>query len=230
MTDPEPLSDAESVRRLADPATRDAAAQVIHQKYAKQMLAHVQRHLSVLRESRSEPDDIMQSVWKSFFSKDAIVLRGDSLFPLLAAMSARKAISAIRKESAEKRCASREVEFSDDAAVRSFRPSEYGRPPRSPETYPKTYPESNAVPARSLDDSATDQDVLRLMARGATPQQAAIAIEMFQALPSELQEIMAMILEGFTDDEIAAHRKVVRRTIVRKSQLIARELKKMSES
>lgn len=175
-------SDSHWLAQLADPATRETAAAAIHRRYEQQLLHRIENQLSESLQQRVDPPDVMQSVWRSFFSRRFELRDTDSLLPLLAEMCVNKAISAARRHTAQ---------------------------------------------MRSVDSEATDFDVAtcEAMLKGATPEQAAIAIELLESLPVDLQEIMSLKLEGYHDEEIGQRLGCTRRTVVRKTELLRSHLR-----
>lgn len=216
-------ADADWLAQLADPATREEAASLIFQKYAEQLLKLIRSRLSESLQQKSEPQDIMQSVWKSFFARTFNLRDSESLFPLLAEMCVRKACSAARRHTAQKRTMDREVVMDGELNADRFRHNAQSEKLRFMGDHRNHTAEDN--PAISNNDSSLDLSTCQLMVQGATPAQAAIAIELFESLPDTLQEIMRLRLEGFHDDEIAERLGCTRRTVVRKAELIRSHLR-----
>ena len=96
-------SDAEWLKRLKDPATREEAANHLVVTYNRQLLNEIRRKLSETLNHAIDPEDVAQMMWNSFFLKEIELLKSDTLFPLLAEMCRNKAISEVRKRTAEKR-------------------------------------------------------------------------------------------------------------------------------
>lgn len=216
--------DADWLARLADPASREEAAHLIFQKYAEQLLKLIRSRLSESLQSRAEPQDIMQSVWKSFFARSFELRDSDSLFPLLAEMCVRKASSVARMHTAMKRSVDREV-IVDHSQADSLRFRHTALAERLRLSDQDCQVETDINPDVDSDDSSLDLTTCQLMVQGATPAQAAIAIELFESLPDTLQEIMRLRLEGFRDEVIAQHLGCTRRTVVRKAELIRSHLR-----
>ncbi len=215
--------DSEWLERLNNPDTREQAAQYIFRRYSEQLLALVRQKLTESIQHRVEPQDILQSVWKSFFSKKCELLTADTLFPLLSEMSVRKTVSAARRHQARMRSVDAEVVLKSDAEASVRRPSALAKTLRF--SGDLVNPKQSPVAAGNEDnDSSMDMDACQAMISGATPEQAANAIELFNRLPEELQQIMRLRLEGFTDEEIAAELRCARRTIVRRTALIRKTL------
>lgn len=213
-------ADSKWLAQLADPATRDDAARMIFQKYSEQLLVLIRSRLAETLQKRTEPLDIMQSVWKSFFSRTFVLQDSDTLFPLLAEMCIRKSADAARRHTARKRDVRSEQRHDENVHSLASRPSLMRTQDRSLEWEENPAAGLGQGEMKRDEDSAVDQETLQLMARGATPEQAIIAMEIFEHLPSELQTIMTLRLEGLHDHEIAATLNCTRRTIVRRVALL----------
>lgn len=85
----------------------DEAAQAIFDRYVIQLINYAQVRLSSLLQSRIDPEDIVQSAYRSFFRKareEGLVLkRSGDLWRVLAAFTLNKTRSYIEKELAAKR-------------------------------------------------------------------------------------------------------------------------------
>ena len=216
--------DAHWLKRLRDPATRDEAATAVYERYSRQLLSLIQSRLAGVTTVSADADDVMQSVFRSFYNKDDFVLKGETLFPFLAEMAVRKSISLIRKMSSEKRSQKKTESFSEDISDQMRKPSDFANRTRysgqSSEPAPKPAPDAN--------DGLTQEQILMAMFAGATAEQATHVIEMFQILHPELREILVLRLLGHTNEEIAKRCNVVERTIIRKTDLIRSALEKHS--
>lgn len=90
----------------------DAAAQEIFDRYVIQLINYAQVRLSSVLQSRIDPEDIVQSAYRSFFRKareEGLALeRNGDLWRILAAFTLNKTRSYIEKELAAKRSPLRE--------------------------------------------------------------------------------------------------------------------------
>lgn len=90
----------------------DDAARKIFDRYVLQLLSFAQVRLSSVLQSRIDPEDIVQSAYRSFFRKareEGLALkRNGDLWRILAAFTLNKTKSYIEKELAEKRSPLRE--------------------------------------------------------------------------------------------------------------------------
>ena len=218
MADNKKPSDSDWLQRLDDPSQREEAAREIYNKYSQQLLNLVQRQLNELLMRRAEPQDIMQSVFKSFFSRKFQLRDADTLFPLLAEMCVCKTNDAARRHTAQKRSVASETELADGSIESQRRPSDVG--PRVRIKKGQEISDASGTPDHEREDSSISLGALQNMARGATPEQALVAIELFERLPPELQQILSMRLEGYCDEEISEELRCTRRTIVRRMNLI----------
>jgi len=100
----------------------DAAAQELFVRFAQQLIALAQRHIGAGLRHKVDPEDIVQSAYKSFFFRyDAASLElvnWNSLWGLLTLITVRKCAERAAYHRAERRDAAREVTLSpgDEAA------------------------------------------------------------------------------------------------------------------
>ena len=201
------------------PDTRDQAAEAIFGFYSDQLLRLVRRQLSDKLASRVDPEDILQSVFGSFFRRPFDLQDARGMFALLVEISLNKTRDTARFHQREKRDVRREGSATGPAEHKSNgirHALEQRRASMTP---------TSTTAAADSDDSLFDEESLRQMASGATAEQAAIVIEMFESLPDDLQQILNWRLDGLTETEIAERIGKTRRTVTRKLALIYDRLK-----
>ena len=91
----------------------DAAAQELFGRFARQLIALALRHITAGLRHRVDPEDVVQSVYKSFFRRygdgNLDVVNWDSLWGLLTLITARKCAERVAYHRAECRDAAREA-------------------------------------------------------------------------------------------------------------------------
>ncbi len=89
-----------------------AAAQALFERYTQELLRVARRHLPAALAARVDPEDVVQSAYRSFFADaltDRYVLeRSGDLWSLLAAITIHKAQRQVEMHTAAKRAVSRE--------------------------------------------------------------------------------------------------------------------------
>ncbi len=231
MTNNPKRSDAEWLKRLNDPATREEAANHLVQTYNRQLLSEIRRKLNETLNHKIDPEDVAQMMWVSFFSKEIELLTSDTLFPLLAEMSRNKAINEVRKRMAEKRSPDAELPWEEGAHSNGHRPSSRRKKGRFHDDDQVDEADKNSKDDynQGKEDSAMDMDMIQMMISGATPDQAVIAIDLFRSLPDQHREIMRLRMEGCDRDEIAEKLKCSCRMVDRRTKLIQELLRAMCD-
>lgn len=88
------------------------AAQELFYRYSERLIALVRTRLSDKVAARFDPEDVVQSVYRSFFSNARdnryVLERSGDLWRLLVAMAMRKVVTQVRHENAERRSVQRE--------------------------------------------------------------------------------------------------------------------------
>lgn len=88
------------------------AARELFYRYSERLIALVRTRLSDKVAARLDPEDVVQSVYRSFFSNARdnryVLERSGDLWRLLVAMALRKVVSQVRHENAERRSVKRE--------------------------------------------------------------------------------------------------------------------------
>lgn len=91
----------------------DAAAQELFARFVQQLIALAQRHIAAGFRHKVDPEDVVQSAYKSFFVRygagNLDVVNWNSLWGLLALITVRKCAERAAYHRAERRDAAREV-------------------------------------------------------------------------------------------------------------------------
>jgi RNA polymerase sigma-70 factor, ECF subfamily len=101
---------------------QDTAAQELFERFAHQLIALADRHIAAGLRCKVEPEDVVQSVYKSFFFRYGMgkvdAVNWNSLWGLLTLITVRKCAERAAYHRAERRDAAREVSFQtgDEAA------------------------------------------------------------------------------------------------------------------
>lgn len=114
------LSDSSNHDLIARLRTGDnEAAREIFDRYAARLLLLSRRRIGQRMNSRVDPEDVVQSVFRTFFTRmkndEFEVSRTDDLFKLLVRITAHKTLRQIAHHRAAKRDPSQETPQSDDA-------------------------------------------------------------------------------------------------------------------
>jgi len=182
--------------RSDEPALREAAARLVWGRYFKELLVLARNHLSARIRCREDEEDVMQSMYKSFCSRqrrgDFDLANRDELWNLLVQITLRKARNTANRHLQRKRDVRRED--AEPAADRS----------------------GGGSPGSILDQIDSD---------GPTPAEAALLNEAlehrFQRLSDPgLRQIALWKLEGYTNPEIAQQLACTLRTVERKLERI----------
>jgi hypothetical protein len=111
MTDPVPEDTVELVRRWE--SGDQAAAGDLYHRYAQRLLALAQSRLPSDLRPRTDNEDVVQSVYRSFFRRttrgDLSIERSGDLWRLLARMTINKSIKSVERNRSQKRDTRREV-------------------------------------------------------------------------------------------------------------------------
>jgi RNA polymerase sigma-70 factor, ECF subfamily len=97
----------------------DAAARELFGRFTHQLIAHALRHIEAGLRHKVDPEDVVQSAYKSFFFRygagNLDLVNWNSLWGLLALITVRKCAERAAYHRAERRDAAREVSPRDDA-------------------------------------------------------------------------------------------------------------------
>jgi DNA-directed RNA polymerase specialized sigma24 family protein len=193
-----------------------AAAQPLWERYHARLIGLARQILQGARRRDADEDDVVQNAFHSFFhgvtrARFPQLNDRDNLWRLLVVITAREAISQVRKERRRIRPYSRRGRGPDEGVV--TRQSGFARFP--------------------LD--ADDEALLPLVVgHEPTPELAAQVVEQYQILlerlgDDKLRQIAVWKLEGCTNGEIAGKLTCSRRTVIRKLETIRLIWSKESE-
>jgi RNA polymerase sigma-70 factor, ECF subfamily len=177
------LTDAELVERWR--AGDEQAATILHERYLGKLLNLVGRHLAGKFNSRLDPDDVVQSVFRSIFRltrEGRFEFQGDSDFwKLLLTMALNKVRNTVRHHQASKR----------DPAMESISTSADGM---------------DGYIVNRLSSQPTIQEIVSF---------ADMLEQVLQRLDPEQQLLIQYRIEGYTQKEIAEKLSVDDRTVRR---------------
>lgn len=179
----EELTDAELVERWR--AGDESAATILHERYLAKLLNLVGRHLAGKFNSRLDPDDVVQSVFRSIFRltrEGRFEFEGDSDFwKLLLTMALNKVRNTVRHHQAGKR----------DPALESLSTSADGM---------------DGYIVNRLSSQPTIQEIVSF---------ADMLEQVLMRLDPEQQLLIQYRIEGYTQKEIAEKLSVDDRTVRR---------------
>jgi RNA polymerase sigma-70 factor (ECF subfamily) len=151
-----------------------SAATRIYERYREALIALARTKMSRRVQRREDPEDVVQSVYRSFFLRQRegrFQLAGwDSLWNLLTVITARKCVNRTEYHLAKRRTAAGEVEAGSGVHTREVLDDIVGREPTPPEA---------AMLTETLE-------------------------EIFRALKPKYRPIIELSLQGYTTEEIAA--------------------------
>jgi RNA polymerase sigma-70 factor (ECF subfamily) len=185
--------------RSPDPRVRDEAARRIWERYAARLLVLVRRKLDERVRRRTDADDVLQSMYKSFClgrkSDEGTLLSRDDLWRLLVHITMCKVANAANRERAARRDVRREQQ----------------------------------APADREGDGPSPRWMLEQMDRSEpTPEEALALGEEIEAwlkpLPEDLRRVALWKLEGYTNREIGVMIERTERTVELKMRIIRRYL------
>ena len=175
----------------------ETAATELYQRYIDRLIHLARSRLSPKLERRVDPEDVVQSVYRSFFRRVADgryqLIDEEQLWHLLAAITVNKARKAYRRHSAEKRAVSSEESTAKSLAMANVSPTALAQ---------QASPEEAAV---------LIEETERMMS-GLTPKQ---------------REIVQMHLQGRTSVEIAEEAGCSERTVHRAVERARVQLEKL---
>lgn len=205
---------------MLDGDQREYAAGELVDRFMNQLLGLIRINLSDRVRKRVDEQDVLQSVWASFFHGDFSVENSGELFSLLSRICINKSKDAARRQTAEKRNVSSEE--GPDAL-------EGGRRvvPSSPIRI-KPGQEAMDTPLYETETWA-DNETERMLAEGASPEHALVACELIEEFEPDQQAILVLKLQGLKEQEIAETLKVNRRTVTRKTKLMRTKMQAILE-
>lgn len=112
---------------------QSTAEEIVHRRYVHHLVRLARNHISAQFNAKVDPEDVVQSVFKSFFvrHRDGKVLANNwnELWHLLARITTRKCIREVTKLQAEKRSVRRELSLNGVAS------NEFQLPDRQPNSH-----------------------------------------------------------------------------------------------
>lgn len=187
---------ADESRNLADRWRRgdQQAAQELCLRYAKRLIALARRRLPASLSPRVDPEDVVQSVYRSFFeaarSEQFDVERGGDLWALLVAITLHKLRDQVKRQTRDKRSIDRERTFGSEDSLLGLQAHLRSREPAP------------------LEAVALVEQVEQLMRR----------------LPPMSRRVLELRLQGHNHEEIAADIGRSQRTVLRLLNEIRRQL------
>ena len=225
----------------ADASRRAAAQRYICEVFTVHLIPQIRKKLDPRLRRRVSESDILQDVFLDFFkprkSSNSELTDSRSLTALLMTIMLRNVINTRKREGRGKRDFNREVLLAgdDDSEVGS-RPDVTRVRPTDPRKSTKRNGSSLPVaPSEERqDDSFFEDATIELLTYGATPGDAAVAIDTLKCLmnsiaeESDLPTVVHMKVKGHSDEEIAKAIKCPRRTVGRKLDLIRKRFHKVA--
>jgi RNA polymerase sigma factor (sigma-70 family) len=178
-------------------AGEDAAAREVFRRFTHQLMGLARRRLNGLLKHKVDPEDVVQSAYKSFFGRfgegKIAVGNWDSLWGLLTLITLRKCADRAEYFRAERRDAAREVTVQ----------------PGSGETGPWR---------EAIDREPTPEEAAML---------AETVAQVLQDLDEDERPIIEMSLQGYTAQEISKHLDRAERSVRRLRERLKRRLERM---
>jgi len=177
----------------------DAAAQELFVRFAHQLIALALRHIDAGLRHKVDPEDVVQSVYKSFFvrygdANNLDIVNWNSLWGLLTLITVRKCAERAAYHRAECRDAAREVS-----------------PPRQEE------------PAPWLEPLGREPTPLEAAVLGETIEQ------LFAGLDEQERSVLELSLQGYTTREISDQLGRAERTVRLRREGVRHQLERMRE-
>ena len=191
------------IEDLDDPARRELAAEKIVRQYTSRLLGLIHRKLHRRFKGVLDTADVAQSVWRCFFNAETRDVGDRSeLLALLMKIAVNRDKDAARRLDAANRDRRREQQYvsESDAELAGGRIPKPATPRLRLKGEPSPPPPSG--PTESC-FATYGQDALQYMVAGADAEVAACIMEMFESLPLDLQQVLAMDVEGYSRKEIA---------------------------
>lgn len=173
----------------------------IVERYSARLLAEIRKCLKSKIRQRVDEEDVFQSAYKSFFLGDFDVPNENAVFAVLRRIVVNKAISKAREHTRDKRSVDREISLEEAESLESLEAD--GRVMRRPEGIRRRYERPQEVAGDIEPDSFFSDREIELITYGATPDQAALAVELVETLPDDLQALALMRMANMSDKNIA---------------------------
>ena len=207
------------IKALDDPDRRDLAAQKIVERYTNSLLQVIRGRLNKRFRGLLDTEDVAQSVWRCFFRDKRDLANRSELLGLLTSMAIRRTQDAARHLDAAKRDRRREQPFLTESGVARAG----GRVPQPARTRQRLQPHSPV--AETPAGWVFRREELEHMVMGVNTEVAAMVIEMFESFPLDLQQVLALDIEGYSRKEIAEKLgNCDQQTVRRKKERIRRRL------
>jgi len=236
------LTDLVNRRNCSDPDVRNQAAQKVVDAFDDQLIVLVREQLDDARIlQRVDAEDVVQSVYRSFFGRDNALPSRNAIFVFLRTMATHKAINLRKYHAAQKRDVRREVADPHGVPDESTgnEPIEVGkkRGRKEPQMVcadllkesPKRQYEldrDSLSPVDSAIYDVIDSDVIEMMTDGAKREHADTFLSLVELLRvhdqkkgDNLETIVKYSLGGLGRKEIAKSMETSRKTVERKLKL-----------
>jgi len=226
-----PVSDAlrseqvtQWIKDLDSPDCREAAAARIVEKYTERLLQLIRGKLHKRFQGILDSEDVAQSVWRCFFDGQFELANRSALLGLLTKIAVTRTQDAARRLDAAKRDRRREQPFVTESNVA-----------KDGARVPKPLPARQRAKALPLPEEISVASLFRksdleYMTMGVDAGVAAMVIEMFESLPLDLQQVLAMDVEGYSRKEIAEKLgNCDEQTVRRKKERIRRRLEQFQQ-
>jgi RNA polymerase sigma factor (sigma-70 family) len=108
------------------------AAEELFRRYSDRLIALARTRLSARVSSRIDPEDVVQSAYRSFFAgahEGQTPQRSGDVWPLLVAITLNKLHDQVRRHTAAKRAVEREQNFGSEDSLLGIQPSSLAREP-----------------------------------------------------------------------------------------------------
>ena len=211
----------------ADPQEQEEAARRITEAFTGQLLLLINKRLGHGLRRRVDPEDVLQSVFKSFFHRDPSFANRNEMFAYLVKVAVNKAKNVVRYHGQEKRDVRKEQAAKEDSGG-NFPGG--GRKPSPDGLAGRPYLRRIDIRPDQVGsaDSFFSNGALESMAYGAEPVTAAIVVDLFDRLRDyderegdRLRDIVSLRLEGYPPAEIAERLGISKRTVERKLETVA---------
>ena len=181
------------IKDLDSPDCREAAAARIVEKYTERLLQLIRGKLHKRFQGVLDSEDVAQSVWRCFFDGQFELANRSALLGLLTKIAVTRTQDAARRLDAAKRDRRREQPFVTESNVA-----------KDGARVPKPLPARQRAKALPLPEEISVESLFRksdleYMTMGVDAGVAAMVIEMFESLPLDLQQVLAMDVEGYSE-------------------------------
>jgi len=179
----------------------DALASEMFQRYAKRLIGLARTRLDDRMKQKVDPEDVVQSVYKSFFrlleAEQVEVLNWDNLWYLLTVMTLRKCATRAEYYTAKRRDARREVSMSPTDSAESWR-NIIDREPTPDEAVALT----ETVEQTLCDFDPEDRDVIMMSLQGYNVKEISVELKRAERSVRRLRERLRKRLEEMTLQDV----------------------------